>query len=249
MMANTETLAEIRPLDGTARRFAGSRLPALDTGLITDLLARAALAGWFLLLSTACLGEILRLGQHAASAGIDALGAARLLSKLSLFSFLVLIVGLAFLRHRAVAKADGWAPRIAALLGTYFCYALSFLPANTGLGLTGNLASALLLLAGNALAATALFHLGRSFSIMPEARRLVTGGPYALIRHPLYLAELIALLGVFLQFASWAAAGILALQCVFQLLRMRNEEAILAESFPDYADYGTRTARLIPGFW
>jgi protein-S-isoprenylcysteine O-methyltransferase Ste14 len=49
-----------------------------------------------------------------------------------------------------------------------------------------------------------IFHLGRSFSVVPQARGLVRGGPYSFVRHPLYLAEEIALLGILLQFYSLA---------------------------------------------
>jgi len=45
------------------------------------------------------------------------------------------------------------------------------------------------LLAGHLLCAVALMQLGRSLSILPEARRLVTEGLYARVRHPLYLGE------------------------------------------------------------
>jgi protein-S-isoprenylcysteine O-methyltransferase Ste14 len=49
-----------------------------------------------------------------------------------------------------------------------------------------NLLSAGLIVVGHLLAVYALAWLGRSFSIMAEARRLVTDGPYAVVRHPLY---------------------------------------------------------------
>ena len=50
-----------------------------------------------------------------------------------------------------------------------------------------------------------LWRLGKSFSIMPEARKLVTGGPYACARHPLYTVEIITIIGTALQFhAPWS---------------------------------------------
>jgi diacylglycerol kinase len=110
-------------------------------------------------------------------------------------------------------------------------------------------AAGAVLLAGNYLCVVALLHLGRSISIMAEARKLVTGGPYAVVRHPLYLAEQIAIVGVFLQFLSWQAALILLLHFVFQVRRMINEERVLADSFAEYGDYAERTSRLIPGIW
>ena len=45
-------------------------------------------------------------------------------------------------------------------------------------------------------------YLGKSFSIIPQARRLVREGPYSVVRHPLYLAEEVALLSCLLRFFS-----------------------------------------------
>jgi protein-S-isoprenylcysteine O-methyltransferase Ste14 len=107
----------------------------------------------------------------------------------------------------------------------------------------------LLILFGSAAAVIALVRLGRSFSVMAEARRLVTSGPYRFVRHPLYLAEELAIIGIFTQFLSLSTALILAVQIAFQLRRMHNEEVILAASFPQYTAYRQKTARLIPGIY
>jgi protein-S-isoprenylcysteine O-methyltransferase Ste14 len=52
-----------------------------------------------------------------------------------------------------------------------------------------------------------------------------------------------------MQFASVWTVLLLAVQIAFQLRRMHNEEAVLSESFPEYADYRRKTARLIPGVY
>jgi protein-S-isoprenylcysteine O-methyltransferase Ste14 len=109
--------------------------------------------------------------------------------------------------------------------------------------------STLLTLAGNALAIVVLTQLRGSFSIMAEARQLVTTGVYRVVRHPLYLAEEIALIGVVMQYLSLWTALLLAAQIAFQLRRMHNEEIILGETFPEYAAYKATTARLIPGIY
>src|SRR5213078_4335278 len=90
-----------------------------------------------------------------------------------------------------------------------------------------------------------LLRLGRSFSVMAEARGLVTGGIYRHIRHPLYLAEEIAAVGCAIQFFSLWALLLLCMQLGFQLRRMTNEERVLERRFPEYARYRQTTARLI----
>jgi protein-S-isoprenylcysteine O-methyltransferase Ste14 len=109
--------------------------------------------------------------------------------------------------------------------------------------------SAGLSLGGTVAATYVLFRLGRSFSIMPEARALVTTGPYRHIRHPLYLADFVASLGVMLQFAQPWAAALTAANLALQLWRMRYEERVLSRAFPDYAAYAARTWRLVPGLY
>ena len=94
-----------------------------------------------------------------------------------------------------------------------------------------------------------LLALGRSFSIFPARRSLVVRGPYALVRHPVYLGELAMLV------TAAATGGVLpALGCLFGLLvvlipRIRREERALAED-PEHARYASRVRfRLIPGIY
>jgi len=226
---------------GWWRRLAGTR------GY--DRLLRLAVALWFLLLAINTVRNIAQSVAVIAASGPDALAVARLVSHICLFLFVTLIAGLTLLRARPLAQAAGLQPRLSALLGCYLVYGLVFLPPNAQLGVGLHVLSAALLLISKNLAVFILLSLGRSFSIMAESRRLVTDGPYAIIRHPLYLAELIAILGAFIQFASPWAALIVLVQVGFQVQRMRNEESVLSLTFPDYAAYKERTARLIPGLW
>jgi protein-S-isoprenylcysteine O-methyltransferase Ste14 len=218
------------------------RRPALPR----DWLTRAAVAIGFFLLASLLIRQLFT----NEVAKLDALGFARLASNVCLVSFFLMISWLTLIRPAPRAKARGWFPRVAAILGTWLItVGLLFLPRRTDLGLPVLAVSGSLILLGGILAVVILRHLGRSFSIMAEARRLVTDGPYSIVRHPLYAAELIATLGVFLQFASIPAALLVMTQFGFQVLRMRNEEAVLGRTFPNYADYKARTARLIPGLW
>lgn len=94
-----------------------------------------------------------------------------------------------------------------------------------------------------------LAYLRRSLSIIPEARRLTTGGPYRLVRHPLYFFEVLAAIGVL---GTTLGAISVSSFCVFvgmQVTRSRFEERLLAGAFPEYSDYARRTRRLVPFVW
>ena len=93
----------------------------------------------------------------------------------------------------------------------------------------------------------ALF-LGRCFGILPEARGLVTAGPYRLVRHPVYLGEIGACSGLAIAAASPANMLVLAALVAGQAVRMRLEERALTDAFPQYASYAARTPRLWPRF-
>jgi len=101
-------------------------------------------------------------------------------------------------------------------------------------------------LAGWGLSVWALLALDRSFGIAPADRGLVQRGPYRLVRHPMYLGELIfraALVG-----AGWSAGNglLLGLLVALQIARIRREERLIA-GYPDYAR--AVRWRLIPGLW
>jgi protein-S-isoprenylcysteine O-methyltransferase Ste14 len=124
--------------------------------------------------------------------------------------------------------APGIWPRLTAFAGTFLRVGILLLPPHE-LSPALYLVSLLLMIAGTVVALGAVLVLGRSVSMMPQARRLVTG--------------------IALQFFSVWAVLLLALQVAFQVLRMRNEERVLLAAFPDYADYMARTPRLVPGLY
>jgi len=160
--------------------------------------------------------------------------------------FNLVLVYLLVVRDKPVLRAQGLLPRLAGFVGTFLGVGILRLPV-ASLSLTWQIVAALLVLAGSAASAVILVRLGKAFSIMPEARVLVTSGPYAYARHPLYAAELITILGTAIQFQQpWA--GLLAIAVVaLQVIRSIFEEQVLLEAYPAYADYRARTKRFIPG--
>jgi protein-S-isoprenylcysteine O-methyltransferase Ste14 len=95
----------------------------------------------------------------------------------------------------------------------------------------------------------ALAHLRNSFSILAEARRVVTSGPYRFVRHPLYLGEAATMLGLCLTLGTVSALVFWAAINALQLARARIEEEKLAREFPDYRLYRQRTRFILPGIY
>ncbi len=159
--------------------------------------------------------------------------------------FVSLVASTALTRLAPIRKARGIEPRISALLGSFLCIALVFLP-KADLGPILSVTSTVLIVTGASLSFAVLRWLGKSFSILAEARRLVTEGPYRVVRHPLYVCEGIATLGVMLQVISPVAVLIVIGAWTIQYRRMINEEKILSTAFPEYRAYAARTPLVIP---
>jgi len=232
--------------DMAARLASGWRL--FQSTKAYDGLAATPLVLWY---ASSAGGLIPALARQLENADLERAGPAFVVSVLAQTAAIALILlALVFLllRRPAKARAQGAFPRFAAIAGTYLGVAVVWLPAHP-MGFALSMLSLLLILAGAGFAIFALLHLGRSFSLMAEARRLVTDGPYARIRHPLYLGEALSMLGLTLQYSSPLAFAILALQWMFQFERMKNEELVLLALFPEYEAYRLRTARLVPGFY
>jgi protein-S-isoprenylcysteine O-methyltransferase Ste14 len=216
------------------------------TSIVYDLAMRLPLLSWMVLIATMQFAGFIRFTNEVAT--IDIGYAIHLAMRLSTIAFLLLIAAAVILRTRPSGKASGLEPRISALAGTFLMYGIVLFPRHE-LSLPQEMISTLLALIGTVGAVAVLSQLGRSFSVMAETRQLVTTGPYRLVRHPLYLTEEIAILGLFIQFASVWTALLMVLQICFQLRRMHNEESVLAVSFPEYVVYSRNTARLIPGIY
>ncbi|MDA8099114.1 MAG: isoprenylcysteine carboxylmethyltransferase family protein [Nitrospiraceae bacterium] len=88
----------------------------------------------------------------------------------------------------------------------------------------------------------------RSFTLSaePTSGRLVTAGPYRIIRHPVYTAACIILFAGIAYHRSLFSIGCGVLILAGALLRIREEEKRLAAAYPEFRDYALRTWRMIP---
>ena len=91
-----------------------------------------------------------------------------------------------------------------------------------------------------------LWYLRKSFSIEPVARELVTTGPYAFARHPIYTTYLFAYLGLWISTPRPAVTAVLLLWFGLLLRRIRLEEAVLQSVYPEYAVYRQRVGMFWP---
>jgi protein-S-isoprenylcysteine O-methyltransferase Ste14 len=104
-------------------------------------------------------------------------------------------------------------------------------------------------LVGLAICVISLVALGRSFGLVAADRGLVTRGPYAVVRHPVYLSYLLIQSGYVLQSFSLRNVLVLLLASGCNVGRALVEEQLLTGSSA-YADYRSRVRwRLVPGIW
>ena len=166
-------------------------------------------------------------------------------ANLTTFGFLTMIVWLTVTRSPVKETAAGFDARLSAFMGTFILIGLIAVP-HAPIS-DGQLAIATwLIVAGSVGSIYCLWWLGRAFSVMASARHLVTAGPYSHVRHPLYTAEALTVIGVVLLNGSSLAAILGLVQFYFQYRRMLHEEAVLGRVFPEYADYKTRTPMVLP---
>ena len=114
-------------------------------------------------------------------------------------------------------------------------------------------------IAGNALITVGFFIVFLAFrentfaaanvDIFP-GQRVVSSGPYAVVRHPQYAGAFLYLLGIPLALGSWWGVIVFAAMVPVLIWRLFDEERVLTAGLPGYAEYRSRVRfRLIPGLY
>jgi protein-S-isoprenylcysteine O-methyltransferase Ste14 len=120
----------------------------------------------------------------------------------------------------------------------------------TGRLFAGNILLLMGEIAGIVLGIWALIVMGwHNLNVTPlikEHAQLVTGGPYAVIRHPMYSSVLLTIWSLILDQYSWERLTIGLVLTADLLAKLRYEEELLKKHFAGYGDYMKKTKRLIP---
>ena len=92
-------------------------------------------------------------------------------------------------------------------------------------------------------------YLSRTVEVQ-EGQKVIDTGLYGLVRHPMYTSTVFLFLSMPLILGSLPAFAVMLLYIPIIVKRIRNEEAVLAEGLPGYADYMRRVKyRLVPHLW
>ncbi len=186
--------------------------------------------------------------QVKAADSVSSIKIASLINNLLVAFFYALLVILYLIRTSAKSTTDSLTVKTVAVISTFLPFAIPFA------GKQSNepgiiLFASLVTMFGMVISLYSLGMLGRSFSIIPQARTIVKSGPYKHVRHPVYLGEMIAVSGIVLARFSFSALAIFSLYMAAMVYRAMHEEKLLMSISPEYESSFVKKARFIPGIF
>jgi protein-S-isoprenylcysteine O-methyltransferase Ste14 len=91
---------------------------------------------------------------------------------------------------------------------------------------------------------------GASTVQVMEDQKVISSGPYAVIRHPMYVGVFVMMAGVPLALGTWIGLAVLLIALPVLVWRILDEEKLLLKDLPGYAEYTQKVKyRLIPFIW
>lgn len=161
----------------------------------------------------------------------------------------VLIAVAYLLRRPARERASRWPEIVLPLIGSALPFALVLSHDRPRLAMDEEFGVPLalgLMIAGSTISLVSYVFLGGSFSIFVEARSLRAAGPYRYVRHPVYVGQAIATVGILVVWWYPVNFVIEAAFIAIQVARAVLEERKLMHASPDYAVYRAKTWMFIP---
>ncbi len=112
-----------------------------------------------------------------------------------------------------------------------------------GFGMLQNYIGAVIMFVGYVIWFISRFNLGNKLFVMPvKPKKLIIKGLYKKIRHPLYFAQFIVLVGFLVYVGLWYLWFVLIPYIILQRTRIKKEEEILEKAFgKEYLDYKKQT--------
>jgi protein-S-isoprenylcysteine O-methyltransferase Ste14 len=91
---------------------------------------------------------------------------------------------------------------------------------------------------------------GASNIRVEEKQTVASTGPYAIVRHPMYVGALVMVIGIPLALGSWWTLAVLVITIPMLVVRILDEEKVLEKDLPGYAEYEQQVRyRLLPRVW
>ena len=171
--------------------------------------------------------------QHALSGQLDRSQSMYLINRVLTIGFFASLLAIYAVRSKAIARDHNPLAVLAAMVGSFVLYGLFLVPGQPRSSDVRVLALGDICLGcGMFWALYSLSYLRDRFSIVPEARGLVTSGPYEVVRHPIYLGEITAGVGLVLPTILSLHFFIFAIFLLAQLTRTYFEERVLRATYP-----------------